>query len=166
MPETAPEVGRIRQRHLVGMPHWVARALCELLRARIVLVRIKARDIARLNSAAQRSAAQHSAGQAVVVTRRNSAAHPDAVARVAFIVPLLARYVPWRSDCLVQALAGQHWLARSGIPSEIVVGTAKSADGVFEAHAWLRQGERIVLGGDIARFRPLLEPDTTILDRL
>lgn len=83
----------------------------------------------------------------------------------AFFIGRMAARVPWRSDCLVQALAGQQWLARQGIVTEIVVGTAKGADGTFDAHAWLRQGDRIVLGGDISRFQPLLEPDTAILEQ-
>ncbi|MET4131835.1 hypothetical protein ABIE62_000951 [Porphyrobacter sp. MBR-155] len=80
----------------------------------------------------------------------------------AFFISRMAARVPWRSDCLVQALAGQRWLARLSIPSEIVVGTAKLANGQFDAHAWLRHGDRVVLGGDISRFQPLLKPDATV----
>jgi len=65
----------------------------------------------------------------------------------AFFISRMAARVPWRSDC---------------IPSEIVVGAAKAANGQFNAHAWLRHGDRIVLGGDISRFQPLLEPDATV----
>jgi Transglutaminase-like superfamily len=77
-----------------------------------------------------------------------------------FFISRLAARVPWRSDCLVQALAGQQWLAREGIASEIVVGTAKHADGSFLSHAWLRHDSRIVLGGDISLYSPLLTPDS------
>lgn len=83
----------------------------------------------------------------------------------AFFVSRMALRVPWRSDCLVQALAGQRWLARQGIASEIVVGAATNGDGSLNAHAWLRHGERIVLGGDIARFQPLLDLDVTLLEQ-
>jgi Transglutaminase-like superfamily len=87
---------------------------------------------------------------------------PAGIARkceeAAFFVSRMARRVPWRSDCLVQALAGQNWLVQEGIASEIVVGTAKQADGTFLSHAWLRHGPRIILGGDISIFNPLLEP--------
>lgn len=84
---------------------------------------------------------------------------------IAFVIPRIAYRVPWRADCLVQALAGQHLLRAHGIASEIVVGTGKQADGSFEAHAWLRQGDCIILGGDIARFEPLLDPDPAVFDR-
>jgi hypothetical protein len=79
---------------------------------------------------------------------------------VGFFISRMATRVPWRSDCLVQALAGQQWLAREGIASEIVVGTAKQADGTFLSHAWLRHDSRIVLGGDISLYNPLLAPDS------
>lgn len=107
---------------------------------------------------------------ASLVAREFGASRPTDVARscdeAAFFINRMAARVPWRSDCLVQALAGQRWLARIGVASEIVVGTAITADGEFESHAWLRADERIVLGGDIARFQPLLRPDAGLLDRL
>lgn len=85
--------------------------------------------------------------------------------RVGFIIPRMARRVPWRADCLVQALAGQRWLRAEGIASEIVVGTARNPDGRFEAHAWLRRDGQVILGGDISRFAPLLTPDMSIFQR-
>lgn len=78
---------------------------------------------------------------------------------VAFFINRMAARVPWRSDCLVQALAGQRWLAWGGIASEIAVGAAKRADGSLNAHAWLRLEGRVVLGGDVADLQPLLDPD-------
>jgi hypothetical protein len=84
----------------------------------------------------------------------------DAIAaeRVAWAVQAAARRVPWRSDCLVQAIAAQRWLARERRPTQLVIGVHKDAAGRFEAHAWLRCGTVTVTGGDIARFTPLLEP--------
>ena len=82
--------------------------------------------------------------------------------RVAFAIPRIARRLPWRADCLVQALAGQAWLSAEGIGAEIVVGTARGADGRFEAHAWLQDGDVVILGGDISRFEPLLKPDPAL----
>jgi len=120
-------------------------------------------------------AALHRIGPAGVVHRnaragRMARAIPAAAVRercdrVAFFIPRIALRVPWRADCLVQALAGQQWLMQGGIASEIVVGTAKTPGGTFEAHAWLRCDERILLGGDVTRFAPLIEPDPGLLDR-
>ena len=77
------------------------------------------------------------------------------ISRVAFAVPIVAARVPWRADCLVQALAAQHWLWRKGIPTTLHVGVHKEIPAEFEAHAWLMQGGTIITGGDIKRFTPL-----------
>lgn len=79
----------------------------------------------------------------------------DAIAaRVAFAIPRAAARLPWRTDCLVQALAGERWLARSDIPSTLFIGIPGEREGEFEAHAWLKAGERVVTGGDIEGFVP------------
>lgn len=131
------------------------RALIDLGAARIALTWIKPNGVLDRNRR-----------NAVLLGPGASRIAPPAIAQscdeTAFFITHMANRVPWRSDCLVQALAGQRWLARAGIPSEIVVGTSKPADGGFESHAWLRQADRIVLGGDIARFVPLPEPDAGI----
>ena len=77
------------------------------------------------------------------------------ISRVAFAVPIVAARVPWRADCLVQALAAQRWLRRKGIPTTLHVGVHKEIPAEFEAHAWLMQGGTIITGGDIKRFTPL-----------
>ena len=87
-----------------------------------------------------------------------SASDARAAARVAWAVPVAARLVPWRSDCLVQAMAAQRWLGRERRPTQLVIGVHKDGAGRFEAHAWLRCGTVTVTGGDVARFTPLLVP--------
>lgn len=54
--------------------------------------------------------------------------------------------VPWRSDCLVQALAARLWLERSGTPSELRLGARRAGDGIL-AHAWLDVAGVPVSGG-------------------
>lgn len=54
---------------------------------------------------------------------------------VAWAITSMSRRLPWRADCLVQALAGQRMLIRRLIASEIRIGTTKHDDGRFEAHA-------------------------------
>jgi hypothetical protein len=127
------------------------RAALALARARVELRRVTPADIIARN----RSIAAALAGRAAPAANASGQAADE----VAFFINRMAARVPWRSDCLVQALAGQRWLAGAGIVSEIVVGTAKRADGSFESHAWLRQNGRIVLGGDISSYQPLLDPD-------
>ena len=135
-----------------GKVRLATEALLALLWARLMLQRTTPRDVLRLNHRASDRAASGGLGA-------DLGAVDAGCADVVFIIPRLAPRVPWRSDCLVQAIAGQRMLARRGIASEIAVGTAKNAAGHFEAHAWLNAGGQTILGGDISRFEPLLRSD-------
>lgn len=81
------------------------------------------------------------------------------VRRVAFAIPRVAARLPWRADCLVQALAAQRWLARRGIASALSIGVSNNAAEGFLAHAWLKVGDELVTGGDITRYYPLRMPE-------
>ena len=74
--------------------------------------------------------------------------------RVAYAVPIMGLRVPWRSDCVVQALAARRWLARGGIGSHFCIGVRNDGP-EFQAHAWLKVGERIVTGGDVSPYAEL-----------
>ena len=76
---------------------------------------------------------------------------PAIVERVAFAIRAMAARVPWRSDCLVQALAAQQWLADCGIASTIHLGV-KASEAPIDAHAWLKVGDRVVIGGDVGDY--------------
>ena len=80
------------------------------------------------------------------------------IERVAFAIPRAAARVPWRSDCLVQALAGERWLSRNGVDTTLTLGVRKDLPAEFEAHAWLTAGDRIVTGGDVSGYVPLAKP--------
>jgi hypothetical protein len=97
-------------------------------------------------------------GTAAPSQRRASAQHETDRARyVARHVARLARRVPWRATCLVQAVAGYLLLKRRGIAATIRFGVNKS-DAGLAAHAWLIVGDQIVLGGEAAPdFRPLAD---------
>lgn len=70
--------------------------------------------------------------------------------RVGWAVAAAARRVPWRSECLEQAVAAKVMLRRRGIDSTLYLGVARDP---FEAHAWLRVGTLHVTGGqDVARY--------------
>ena len=61
--------------------------------------------------------------------------------------------------CLPQALAVQCLLRRGGWTPQIVFGVAQSKDGGLEAHAWLWNDGRVVIGGEPAdRYTPLAAP--------
>jgi len=142
---TAPlQSDRMRYRHLLRHPVWILRGLIELARARIALRSLRASDIAAFNT------------QSAQAERETA---PDAeriAARVALIIPLLARFVPWRSDCVVQAIGARRWLAAYGLSSTIHVGFDRSEESIFEAHAWLVYDGAVVTGGEIERFRSLM----------
>ena len=63
------------------------------------------------------------------------------------------------SSCLTQAIAAQCLLRRDGWTSQIVFGVAQDSNGGLEAHAWLWNDGRIVVGGEPAdRYIPLAAP--------
>lgn len=79
------------------------------------------------------------------------------VARVAYAIPRVASCLPWRTDCLVQALAAERWLKRSGVSSLLIIGVKRTSTLPLEAHAWLKIGDQIVIGGDVSRYIALTE---------
>ena len=128
--------------------HDLARAAVELALANRQLRTSKARDLV---------AAEHGRGQG----GRNAALSPRQrrlVERVAYAVPALGLRVPWRSDCLVQALAARRWLAGHDVSADLCIGVRKPGEAEFFAHAWLKVGETIVTGGDISGYVPLIAP--------
>lgn len=64
------------------------------------------------------------------------------------LVLQVCRYTPWESKCLVRAILGAHLLKRKGIESTLYLGVNKNVEGEIQAHAWLRVGERIIMGGE------------------
>lgn len=133
-------------------------ASLELARARILLSFIGPREVLRTNERAAQSKARS-------LDEAGDERDLRLCREMVFAITATARRVPWRSDCLVQALAGQNWLRRSGIASEIVVGTAQSDPGGFEAHAWLARDGEVLLGGEIARFQTLLQSDSSVVEQ-
>jgi transglutaminase superfamily protein len=85
-------------------------------------------------------------------------ADPETVRAVGATVARVARHVPWRAECLVQAAAGRWMLRRRAIGSRLFLGVQRGADGRLQAHAWLRCGDTIVTGSPgHERFRRLRE---------
>jgi hypothetical protein len=82
---------------------------------------------------------------------------PDgpAVERIVWAVGAADRLVPG-TTCLVRALAAQVLLARRGHASQLRLGVAGGGGRAFEAHAWLEQDGRVLIGGPVeARYVPL-----------
>ncbi len=127
---------------------FVARALVELAIGRVIFSRLTTKQIAEKNGLGA-----HDAHKNVELTAKQS----QLVDRISFILPRLASRLPWRADCLVQAIAAQRWLHSVGLDSEIVIGVEKPEDSKFGAHAWLTCAGKIVTGGDVARYEPILQ---------
>ena len=80
---------------------------------------------------------------------------PDAARRIAWAVAAAAGAVPWRSDCLIRAVAGVLWARRLGLPFEFHLGVRRGAGDALEAHAWTRSGDVVMTGAvaDLDSFR-------------
>jgi hypothetical protein len=68
--------------------------------------------------------------------------------RIGWAVRAAAVHTPWRSTCLVQALAGAHMLGRRSLPATLYLGAAHDVTNgsKLEAHAWLCSSEAILTG--------------------
>lgn len=137
-----PTAGLPPLRDWPRLAHYSARAVVELVRARIVFSGISLPEIQARNAANQDSAIPQSAA--------------PLLGWIAYVIPRVAYRMPFRADCLVQALAAQRWLASRGIGSAIVIGAERPADRPFGAHAWLACGSRIITGGETGQYTVLL----------
>jgi hypothetical protein len=77
---------------------------------------------------------------------------------MAWAIAAAARRVPWRADCLVQALAAARWLAGKGHHGEFFVGVGAPTASGLPAHAWLHCDGVAITGGDGAGFTTLVAP--------
>ncbi len=78
------------------------------------------------------------------------------VSRLTWSVRMTSRYVPG-ATCLTKALTGYSLLSKHGYPSLVKIGVGKSAEGEFEAHAWLEYGGEVVLGESEKDYVPLFD---------
>ena len=71
------------------------------------------------------------------------------VHRVSWAVRTASGYTPWTSNCLPQAIAPKRLLQQRQIRSTLYLGLRHSEErlGEMEAHAWLRSGKFVIVGG-------------------
>ncbi len=64
-------------------------------------------------------------------------------------VKLAAKYTPWDSSCLTQAMVAKFWCKYHKIPYMFFIGFAKNSDKPLgkEAHAWITAGPIAITGG-------------------
>lgn len=87
------------------------------------------------------------------------AKHPVARVKLRIMIMQAARFVP-RATCLIQALAGYIMFSKYGYNTSIKIGVL-AENGEFEAHAWLEQDEKVVLGESEKEFKTILNIDQT-----
>ena len=80
----------------------------------------------------------------------------EQASRVGLALSRAGSRVPWRSDCLVQALAAERWLGTLGVPTVLCIGTRKDEQSQYHFHAWVMAGTQVVTGGEIGAYAPLL----------
>lgn len=68
--------------------------------------------------------------------------------RAAWAIEAASRHVPWRSDCLIKAIALTRWLRRHGYEPRFHLGMSHGDVAALEAHAWLTLDGRVIVGGD------------------
>jgi hypothetical protein len=80
------------------------------------------------------------------------------LSRLEWAIGAAARRMPWRCDCLPQALAAARWLRRYRLQPRLLIGVAKDPTGELQAHAWLQCNGFTVIGGDTRHFTVLIDP--------
>ncbi len=65
-------------------------------------------------------------------------------------IALAVRYIPWRSNCLTQALVAKFWCQHFKLPYLFFIGLAKSSAQPLgkEGHAWVNAGPIAITGGN------------------
>lgn len=72
---------------------------------------------------------------------------PEIVERVGWAIAVISRRIPLLKNCLTEAIATQILLKRTGHPSILRIGVARSEDGQLKAHAWVEVDGVIITGG-------------------
>ena len=74
--------------------------------------------------------------------------------RLIWAVEIASQFVPG-AKCLARAMAAQLLLSEHGHRAELRIGVAKS-DNKFQAHAWLEDEGKVLIGGPAGCYTPLL----------
>ncbi len=77
------------------------------------------------------------------------------MSRLRVMIVIVSKYVP-RATCLVQALAGYILFSKYGYITSIKIGVLNE-NGEFEAHAWLENDNRVVLGESEKDFKTIMD---------
>ncbi|UQZ34886.1 stage V sporulation protein S [Paenibacillus sp. PK3_47] len=78
-------------------------------------------------------------------------------------IRIASRVTPWKSTCMVRAVAGLKMLEKRGIESTLYMGVARDKKGQMAAHAWLRSGAYYVSGDDTMKGFVVVEKFAKVL---
>lgn len=78
-------------------------------------------------------------------------------------IRVISRYTPWKSTCMVRAVAGLQMLEKRGIESTLYMGVARDKQGQMIAHAWLRSGAYYISGDDAMKGFVVVEKFAKVL---
>lgn len=70
------------------------------------------------------------------------------IQEIGLAVSRVAKHTPWRCMCFEQGLIAKVLLSLHGIGSTLIFGVATPNHGKIQAHAWLRCGDILVVGGE------------------
>jgi hypothetical protein len=85
-------------------------------------------------------------GAVQVETVEEEVVNKKYVSKVRRAVIMTSKNTPWESLCLVQALTAQRLLKSKLIDNTVYLGIRKDENKKLAAHAWLRCGDKIVVG--------------------
>lgn len=74
---------------------------------------------------------------------------PGSEDQVIWAIEATGRRLAGVSTCLVRALVGEIRLSTPGRPLALVIGVKRTTSGRLLSHAWLRDSERVLIGGPI-----------------
>ncbi|QSF45671.1 lasso peptide biosynthesis B2 protein [Paenibacillus tianjinensis] len=81
----------------------------------------------------------------------SKAADAPKIRQITRAIRVGSKVTPWKSTCMVRAVAGLKMLEKRGIDSTLYMGVAKDKQGRMIAHAWLRSGSYYVSGDDVMK---------------
>ena len=83
--------------------------------------------------------------------------NPRDLDKIVWAVNQSSRYTPGGAKCLARALTTQVIMRRHGYSPQLKIGVAKGERGQLEAHAWIENQGRVVVGAlqDPSRFTPM-----------
>lgn len=140
-----------RYRALGAADRWlVAEAAVLLVVVRLAIAGVPFSILRRALDRAVRLFGRHAAGTSV-----------SSVTRLAWAVAAVAPRLPFRSTCLVEALAIDAMLRRRGHASEIRIGVRPPSGGALAGHAWVEHDGIVVFGAlqELADYAVLSAPE-------